>query len=413
MRFLGLEMKRILTTKRTWILLAAALVFSGMLAYIPVTFEEVSYADEQGQEISLKGREAVTYLRGQQSKLEGEVTPEKVKQALLAYQECLTKYGAEDTYELPEEADTTMLIPYWELIHGVREAFADENGMAPALTEIPIEETNRYYEKVQERTKALLAMEQPEHRSAQKIGENLYQDVEKPFQYYSGISSNAMDYQVLLIYLITILCVVIASPIFSSDYQTGADDILRCTKHGRGKMAACKIGSAVLICGSTFLICSMVWIAVTNTLFGWESTKTSLQVIFSISSLPNLDIGQTQWLNLAAGFLMFLAMISFALYLSTKMKSMVSSLAAALVFCFLPVFATSVFPGQLGLWLQCLLPGGGIGMGNSFLYMLIDFKFLHLGSQSVWIPYVLVAVTLVQIPVFLGAAVHSHCKMRK
>ena len=56
---------------------------------------------------------------------------------------------------------------------------------------------------------------------------------------------------------------------------------------------------------------------------------------------------------------------------------------------------------------------GGIGMGNSFLYMLIDFKFLHLGSQSVWIPYVLVAAALVQIPVFLGAAVHSHCKMRK
>ena len=69
--------------------------------------------------------------------------------------------------------------------------------------------------------------------------------MEKPFQYYSGIGSNAMDYQVLLIYLITILCVVIASPIFSSDYQTGADDILRCTKHGRGKMAGRKIGSAV------------------------------------------------------------------------------------------------------------------------------------------------------------------------
>ena len=40
--------------------------------------------------------------------------------------------------------------------------------MAPALTEIPIEETNRYYEKVQERTKALLKMEQPEHRSARR-----------------------------------------------------------------------------------------------------------------------------------------------------------------------------------------------------------------------------------------------------
>lgn len=413
MRLLGLEMKRVLTTKRTFLLLAAALVLSGILAYIPVTFEEVTYTDEQGQEVSLKGREAVTYLQEQRAELEGDVTTEKIRQALLAYQECLAKYGAKDTYELPEEADTTMLIPYWDFIHGIREAFADANGMAPALTEIPIEETTHYYEKVQERAKTLLEMEQPEHRSAQKTGENLYQEVEKPFQYYSGIGSNAMDYQVLLIYLITILCVVIASPIFSSDYQTGADDILRCTKHGRGKLAACKIGSAIVICGSTFLICSMVWIVITNALFGWESTKTSLQLVFSISSLPNLNISQTQWLNLSVGFLMFLAMISFALYLSTKMKSMVSSLAAALVFCFLPVFATSVFPGQLGLWLQCLLPGGGIGMGNSFLYMLIDFKFLHLGSQSVWIPYVLVAAALVQIPVFLGAAVHSHCKMRK
>ena len=125
----------------------------------------------------------------------------------------------------------------------------------------------------------------------------------------------------------------------------------------------------------------MVWIAVTNTLFGWESTKTSLQVIFSISSLPNLDVGQTQWLNLAAGFVMFLAMISFALYLSTKMKSMVSSLAAALVFCFLPVFATSVFPGQLGLWLP--VPGCQaveLGWAIVFCILLIDFKFLASGK---------------------------------
>ena len=83
--------------------------------------------------------------------------------------------------------------------------------------------------------------------SAQKKATAMYDEVEKPFQYYSGISSNSMDYQILLIYIITILCVVIAAPVFTSDYQTGADDILRCTKHGRRRMAVCKILSALLI----------------------------------------------------------------------------------------------------------------------------------------------------------------------
>lgn len=320
----------------------------------------------------------------------------------------------DDTYELPEEADTKGLLPYWDYVHGIREAFADEEtGIAPALTEINPKDTEQYYEKVSRRTEALLKMEQTDSVSAQKKATAMYDEVEKPFQYYSGISSNSMDYQILLIYIITILCVVIAAPVFTSDYQTGADDILRCTKHGRRRMAVCKILSALLICGGAFLLCSVVWILITNALFGWESTKTSIQFIFSVSSLPNLTIGEAQWVNLAASFVMFLAIVSFALYLSTKMRSTVSALAVALLFCILPMLATNVFPGELGLWLQSILPGGGIGMGNSFLYALIDFKFLNLGNLAVWTPYALVFFAVIQIPVFLGMAVYSHCRMRQ
>lgn len=413
MRILELEIKRVLTTKLTWILLTAAFALSVLLAYVPVIFESVTYTGEQGEEIQLKGVEAVNYLREIRTDMAGDVTPEKVETVMKAFQECLAQYGAEDMYDLPDEANLEGLLPYWDYIDRIREMYSDtETGMSPPISEMDLSETERLYDKVMERTESLMKMEQPDYMSAQEAAMKMYSNVEKPFQYYSGISSNSMDYQVLLIYIILILCVVIAAPIFTSDYQTGADDILRCTKHGRGKLAAAKIISALLICGGTFLICQVIWIVITNSLFGWESTKTSLQFLYSISSLPNLNIGEVQLLNTGAGFLMFLAMVSCALYLSTKMGSTVSSLALALFFCFLPMLVISAAPQKLGLWLQCLLPGGGIGLQNSFLFSLIDFKFLHLGNVSVWTPYAMIFFALIQIPLFLGLAVRSHCKMR-
>ncbi len=38
------------------------------------------------------------------------------------------------------------------------------------------------------------------------------------------------------ILLALLFCVVIAVLVFSADYQSGADDILRCTRHGRSRL---------------------------------------------------------------------------------------------------------------------------------------------------------------------------------
>ena len=40
MRIFMLEVKKIIRTRVTWILLLAALLLSGLMAYIPVTFED-------------------------------------------------------------------------------------------------------------------------------------------------------------------------------------------------------------------------------------------------------------------------------------------------------------------------------------------------------------------------------------
>ena len=61
MRLYQAELKRILKTRSVQILLAAAILLSAVLAYFPCTFVAYVYENESGKEVTLTGREAVSY----------------------------------------------------------------------------------------------------------------------------------------------------------------------------------------------------------------------------------------------------------------------------------------------------------------------------------------------------------------
>ena len=66
--------------------------------------------------------------------------------------------------------------------------------------------------------------------------------------------------------------------------------------------------------------------------------------------------------------------------------------------------------GKLASWMRVLLPSGGLGGSNAFLYALTDFEFLKIGSLSVWTPWLLLVVPVLEIPLFLWLTVRSYCK---
>lgn len=410
MRILKLELKRILTTRTTWILLGIALILSVCMAYIPTTFYASEYTDENGNQVKLSGLKAFQYQKSQKAGLEGEVTPKKVRDALEAYQNCLNEYGVKDTYDLPEGVYGERIAPYTPLIHGLKEAFADpKTGMAPSLMEIDPEKAEDFYSKCDERIVTLMEAEQRDHPAAQEKAVSMYHKVEKPFTFYlAGSDSNRMDYQLLLSFMILLFCTVIAAPVFSSEYQTGADDILRCTKHGRGLLGMLKIVSAMCICGTAFALCSAVFIIVSNCLFGWEAVRTSIQMIFSTMNLADMNMGQLQTATALAGLLCVLASVSLTLFLSSRTKNMVMSIAVSLLFCFLPVIIYVAIPNDLGTWLNCIIPTGGLGMQSSFLYAMADFEFLNVGDFAVWTPYAYLFFEAVAVPVLIGLTIHSY-----
>ena len=404
MRIFRLELKRVLKSRLTWILLALALILSVLLAYLPTTYCYSNYTDESGNEVNLTGLASIAYEKERQADASGIVTPERVREAVEIYQACLTSYGVTESYDLPEGVYEKEILPIAPLLHGVKEAFADpDTGMAPTIMQIDPAQIDDYYSVCEARIASLMAPVQ--HKAVE-----MYRQVEKPFEVYPGMSSTILDYQNIIGFLVLLFCVVIAAPVFSADYQSGADDILRCTRHGRAKLGVSKVLIALFVSGTAFVVCAIVHILVVNSLFGWECTKTSIQMLYSIVTLTDMNIGELQRLFAVAGLLSVLASVSFTLFLSSRSKTTVASLASGLVFCIAPVVLSMTVPGALSTWLCSILPASGTSIQASILYAITDFKFLSLGGLAVWTPWAMIGACIIEIPLFAFLAVRSYCK---
>jgi hypothetical protein len=409
MRIYCLEIKRVLKSRRVIILLAIALLMSMVMAWLPVIFEDINQYDDSGNKVAeLNGLSAITYKKSLRQTNNGEVTPEKIKEALIIYQNTVSQYGENSLYsgEFPKDLYMKKVFPVESLLGRLPEAFSNpKTGQAASLMDIDPDRTDNYYEQVEQHLKDIMKMEQKDNPTAQVQALKKFAQVTKPFQFYAGYSRDAFDYIMLYIFLLVILCTAAVTPTFSNEYQTGSDSILRCTKHGRSRLGVVKVFAAVTVFSIAFILCILLHLLISNMAFGPESMKTSMQMLFSVISLPALNLGQLQAVLAIGGLVSLLATISFTLFLSARFKDSISVILSAIVICLLPMFMYSAGSG----WLGFILPSGGVGMQNSLLYQLTNFNYLHIGSISIWSPYVIMAAALIEIPLFLFLAVRTYC----
>ena len=303
------------------------------------------------------------------------------------------------------------ILPVAPLLSRVPEVYADaETGMAPGIAALDPDWLDHFYERCPVHLKNLMKLEQRDYPEAGEKAEKMYAKVKMPFVFYPGYSTNAYDYQMLTIFLLVLLCVIIAAPIYSAEYQTHADDILRCAKYGKGKLAVIKLAAAVLITAVSFALCMALHLILSNSFFGWDFLKSSMQLVFSTVSLSAMTIGQLQLAVAAAGFASLLASVSFTLFLTSPCQNTVAALALALLFFLSPIILFMASGGNGISWLRCLLPSGGVSILGGFASEMRDFNFLHIGSRCVWTPYVILVAALVEIPVFTGLTIRSYCR---
>ena len=415
MNLYRLELKRVCKTRMTAILLAIALVLAVVMAYLPVTFIGWTELDASGNKVSYTGLKAIR--KRQEQQVSGTITPDVMQEALETYQRVYRQYDASSINDIPVEVFYKELARYQPLVNNAKEAFADpKTGMAPGVMGLTAEDMQNFYSQLPKRLESVIWLEQsgkPGYEQAQAIAQKKFDAVQKPFTYSFGVSPDAMDYQTLLSLLLTLLCAVIAAPVFASDAQTGAQDIQLCTKNGGLRLAAAKLAAAFSITGAAYLLCGVVWILVTNALFGWESTQTSVQWLFSVTSLLPYTVGQMEWVMLVANFLIFFAEVAFVLMASVWAKNNLTALSVALISVVAPLIVYMVVPGSFGEWLSTLIPAGGIGLSNALLYKMISFDFLYAGGHAFFQADVLLASAPIKIVLLVGLAAWGYLRKTK
>ncbi|MFR3464697.1 MAG: ABC transporter permease [Anaerobutyricum soehngenii] len=412
MRMFKVELKRILSSRRTLIILGIGLLMSIVMGILPITYETINYTDANGTVISLQGKKAIEYKKSIRSKYDGEVTGEKLKSALTAYQKVIKENGniTEDNEKFPLTVYTESISPIKPLLSKMPEVFADpQTGVGSELKDIPIEESDDFYNKAKSHLKDVISLEYDGNKKIIDTASEMYEKVKTPFSLYGGFSRDAFDYITLNVLILLILCVAITAPTFAEGYQNGSDNILRCTKFGRIPFVAYKILALFFIIAIYYLLCMSIQIGILNYNFGTECLNTSIQMLFSAVGLLSWDLGQLQIAVVLGGLLSVLSTVALTLFISAKVKTSLTAILISIVTALLP---TIIYVAAGVSWLAYILPSAGIGMQNSLLYQLVDINFLSIGSSGVWTPHIIVGVAIVELIIFTAFSIYSYCRHR-
>ena len=409
MRMLKVELKRILKSRRAVILMIAGICLSALLAVAPISFVSADVYDSNGKVQELNGLSAIRYWREIKAPSNGEVTPEKLKAALETYQKCVEEYGSPDSEDFPVEVYIATISPIRDLLRLLPTTYSEyvNGNLVPRnLTELDVNEIDSFYEACETRLENVIKVEREPESTSQKAAA-LYSKVDRPFELYVGYNSDAFDYLCFSILFLVIISVVLSAPLFSENYESGSDQILRCTKHGRKKLAQTTMFANMLTSIFMYITGIVIHLLISDLSFGMTTLKTSVQAIFDTISLPNLNLFQLQIVLAVGGLLTLISVNALTYFLSSKFERTAGTISVSLIVTLAPLFIFAAFGNN---WISSILPAGGIGLNNNLLMQLVDFRFLHLGSHSFWTPQVTMLFTIIWIPVFLTLAAWSYCR---
>ena len=387
MRLYYLEMKRLIRTKSVWILMIAMVVLAAVMAYVPVTFIR-AYKTDAGNVQAVTGVQAVKISKETRKDMEGEVTEEKIRQAIRVLNEMYQEYGSSFMEEVPADVYAEKIYPIMPVLNIIEQVLAPDgkNLYNMEAFDVKEEDAATIYEKYREEIQ-----------------------VKTPFTYESGMTLETVDYYTISLFLVMFAFIVIASPVYAAEYQTGADDVIRCTKNGRVRIAVTKILVTFTLAVATFVASSLTFVAVLYILYGGSGFGTSIQMGY-VFYLPALTIGSMLKLQIAGGVLFTLATVSFVLFLSSKCKNVQTALISAFGIAILPMILNMAGNNNVLNIMRCILPTGGFGLINGLQSELMARNFALVAGHYIWLPYILLVAAAVAVPVFVGLTIVSYCR---
>ena len=217
--------------------------------------------------------------------------------------------------------------------------------------------------------------------------ETIYEKVEAPFAIFHGYTRDAFDYIEFTIFVLAILSAALTAPVFSERYASGEDSVLRCTVFGRRKLVRTTFLAELTIVSGMYLVGIGAHLLLSDTVFGFWTLKESVQSLYTVYSLPSMNLFELQIALALAGWICCISVTAASLCISSKASETSTSMVLSLIVVFMPTLLYSI-SGNAN-WLIALFPSASAGLSNNMLMSLVDLRFLTIGKTVFWYPAVL------------------------
>ena len=364
MRLYVLELKRLLKTRSVGILIIAALILSAVLSYLPVTYIQAYKTDKSGTIQVVTGIEAIKAKKADKKALHGEMTEAKIRETIADIKEVLKEYGSLERQNIPLDVYDEKVYSQSGYHCSIWNKTIIPNGKnlyTLEYSEISEDDAKNVYTAYRENVQNL--NKNPE---VQKKINQMTKHIQIPLAYYSEFTTDQLDYYQIYLFLVMIFFMVIITPVFATEYQTGSDQILRCTKHGRFRLAITKIAVVFTLIFAVFAVGTTVFSIIMRILYGAEVFKNPLQMLGYLYYIPAFTVGKMYKVMVAGGLLSLVAVGASILFFSAKCKTVQSALICAFATAFVPmvIFTISNSRNILEI-LRCIFPTSGLAFMNS------------------------------------------------
>ena len=225
------------------------------------------------------------------------------------------------------------------------------------------------------------------------------------YEYNAGWNKLLSITYVSLMVIALVVCITLA-PIFSSEYQTGADAILLSTRYGRSKLITAKIVSSFLLTSVVYVSGVFILTLETFLIYGSGGADCSLQVINFLAP-SNINLLQAYLYVLLAGYFMCLFIQGITLLLSAKMSSPFPVIICTMVFFIVPSFLSYSRSSRTYNNILNLMPAK---MAAAYT-ALAKYEVFHIFGLKISYPVMLILVALlvsvITLP-FAYRAFHKH-----
>lgn len=404
MRLYKQELKRLFLMKRTKVIFIIAFAMSILFAVLASEFNDANVPDAEGNIIWYHGKDAISFLKDASSSGNGDVTVDRLKAALQTYQDLYIEYGKDPLREGTSEEKFPLDV-YWEKVYPIRPllrmlttAYGTNENQADLMSLKP-EDVDRFYEVCESRLEDAMKSDEV-LRDPAYIDKALsvYDGVNKPFTVSHGYTRDAFDYISITILVLVLLSAVMVAPVFSERYESGEDSIIRCTEFGKGKLVKTTLMAVVTVSSIMYLLGISAHLLVSDMIFGADTIKESVQVLYTVYSLPSLDVLGLQIVLALTGWICCIAITVMATWISAVMQETSTAMVISIIMVVLPTFM------YMGIgcvnWLLAIMPAASVGLNNNMLYSLVDLRFLKIGGNAVWYPVVLVIADIIETVAF-------------